>query len=268
MPAEALPEPHPRALLDTTSADIVLDPVPDQVPVTDPSLLSTVQTTGQVAARALTVTPLVTVDDVITLGRLGTISTGLRAAISAHLDGLLANLELALNRPLQVREFVEDVPIGEDGRLWLAQTPVVEILSVTSIDWTGTVTMSTVTDPRAYSWRPGVTVRVTYTAGLDPDRYGAAVRAVVASKALSWVRGTLARERAASAAGGAGAGQDLPVLPGGVKAFSVEGLNVTYETGDESVANALKTAAAEAAAAGWTPEELAALGSLRKVVVA
>ena len=258
MPAEAQPEP----LTAATSA-----PETDGT-ATLAQFVTGAQFTAPAATLAATAAvPVVTVDDVVTLGRLGEVTDDARAAIAAHLDGLLASLEARLNRPLSVREFVDDVSIGEDGRLWLTQSPVQAITAVQVLDWTGTVPVSAATDPRAYSWRPGVVVRVTYTAGLNADRYATLIRSVVAAKALPWARALLSRT--AQAGGGtAPGGLPIPAPVAGVKAFSVEGLNVTYLSADESALQAVKTAREEAALAGWTAEELAALGTLRRPVVA
>lgn len=263
MPAEAQPERLQRTLAAPT-----VEPVATAETV-DAAAFITHEYTAPTARAGVAAVPVVTVDDVVTLGRLGDLAPDVRAALAAHVDGLLANLELRMNRPLSVREFTDDVKVGPDGRLWLTQSPVQQVLSVQVLDWTGIVNLSAITDPQAYGWRPGTVIRVRYTAGLNQDRYAPVLRAAVAAKALTWARALIERAATPEAAteGGAGA-LPVPAPAPGVASFSVEGLNVTYRTDAEAVEAAVRAAQAEAAAAVWTPEELASLGHLRRVVVA
>jgi len=267
MPAEALPQ--PPAAAEPTAVDAG---APE-----DPGALTRALETSQEAvpaapvrpsARALlsevTVTPVATVDDLIVYGQLGELDDTVRAGLEMHLGGLIASLERQLHRPIEVREFIEDVVITTEGRLWLTQTPVQAITRVV-VDGTD---VSALTDPRGYLWRPGATVRVTYTAGMADERSRYALRLTLLAKALPWARSLLTRLAVPDPAPSAGAGAPLPAPVPGVTAFAVEGLSVTYASDADLAAAVTAAAVADAALAQWTPQELAGVGWARRPVVA
>jgi hypothetical protein len=206
------------------------------------------------------IVPLVTVADLAAF--VGPIPDAATEGLQVLLDGIVSALEAALHRPVAVARFVETSRTDWSGRVVLAQTPVVAIESVS----VNGVLQPGLTDPREGWWGPGAVVTTTYTAGLA-GRYGPALRLAVLGKALPFTRGVLARLAAPEASPAAGSAPIPGPIPG-VKAFTVEGLNVNYATPEETASAVLAAAASEAASLVWTPAELAALGVHRRPVVA
>lgn len=206
--------------------------------------------------------PLVSVAQLAAYAALPTLTAAQSSATQAHLDGLVAGLERALGRPLTVRLFREVTVVRHDGRILLTWTPVVEIVSV------GGVLAPVGSTISVYGYTPGVELEVVYRAGIDgtTDPH---LRAAVMDKALPFVK-TLLADAASSATSTGAAGLVVPSPPGGVKTFSVEGLNVTYESATERTAQAMKAAKELVESRSWSDTELGALGlsRLRKRVVA
>lgn len=212
-------------------------------------------------------TPLVSVADVLVASGLSSVPDVVSAAVGAQLAALEASLEAVLHRPLQPTSFTETILVGPEGRLSLAGSPLISVESL-AVD-SGYAPALPSGDPGLVAnpslllrrpWAPGSVVSITYTAGLDPARYGPLIKAALVAKASQFLSVVLARAQVAGLTPTPGAGTPIPGPTPGVKSFSVEGLSVTYLSTDEAVTNAARAAAATAALTQWSPADLAGLG--------
>lgn len=74
---------------------------------------------------------IVSVDELIDYMSNVEVDEDQRTAAELIIEGVQSEVELFLNRPVEVREVTETVWPDQDGFLWLKGTPIVELLSVT-----------------------------------------------------------------------------------------------------------------------------------------
>lgn len=180
------------------------------------------------------------------------------AAIDVHIAAVVAALESRLHARVWRRSFVETVELTGE-RVRLREHPVFEVtaLVIDGVNQNLVTPISSTTWRVQSEWLYGREATVTYTAGHDGPN-DPLIRGAVLDKI-----GPFAQSLIAESVGADGSGLTVPTPPAGVKAFTVEGLNVTYESKTERGAAAVKAAADLAASAVWKTEELDALGLTR-----